>query len=183
MEIPLDDGRALRFRGRADRLDITGDGTLHVVDYKTGKLSDSYRAITDDDPVAGGTKLQLPVYGLAARAYHGHAGTPVRAEYWFATSRGEFKRKGYEITEDVLARASVTVGAIVEGIEAGRFPAHPEDRKSTNVYVSCHSCDPDALGVVELRRQWERKRHDPAMAPYAQLAEPVGEPDDAQGAT
>jgi hypothetical protein len=31
------------------------------------------------------------------------------------------------------------------------------------------------LGTVELRAAWERKRHDPALAPYAQLAEPLDE--------
>ena len=34
-------------------------------------------------------------------------------------------------------------------------------------------CDPDGLGTVELRQHWERKRHDPAMARYADLAEPA----------
>jgi hypothetical protein len=29
------------------------------------------------------------------------------------------------------------------------------------------------MGVAELRRQWERKRHDPAVAPYAELVEPT----------
>ena len=36
VEVTLPDGRALRVRGRIDRIDITADGTVHVVDYKTG---------------------------------------------------------------------------------------------------------------------------------------------------
>jgi hypothetical protein len=173
--IALPDGRVLRFRGRADRLDLGADGTLHVVDYKTGKLTDSYRAVEGDDPVAAGTKLQLPVYGLAARAHHGEPGAPVRAEYWFVTRRGEFKRTGYTVTDDVLAHTRATLGSIVTGIERGLFPPHPDTGKSTSLWVSCHVCDPDGLGTLELRQQWERKRHDPAMAPYAQLAEPLAE--------
>lgn len=173
VELPLPDGRQVRFRGRADRLDVATDGTLHVVDYKTGKLGDSYRAITDDDPTAAGTRLQLPVYGLAARAQHGHAGTPVHAAYWFATRKGEFKRKGYLVTDEVLQRTSATVAAIVAGIEAGRFPPHPSAQASTALWVTCEVCDPDGLGTVELRQQWERKRHDPAMAPYADQVEPL----------
>lgn len=171
--VPLPDQRMLHFRGRADRLDRGADGTLHVVDYKTGKLSESYKAITDDDPVAAGTKLQLPVYGLAARAAHGHAGTPVRAEYWFVTRRGEFKRTGYAITPEVLAHTQATLGVIVSGIERGMFPPHPDTMRSTALWVTCAVCDPDGLGTVELRQQWEHKRHDPAMAPYADLAEPL----------
>jgi ATP-dependent helicase/nuclease subunit B len=177
VEVELPDGQAVRFRGRADRLDLGADGTLHVVDYKTGKLSDSYKAITAEDPVGAGTKLQLPIYGLAARAHQRAPAAPVRAEYWFVTRRGEFKRKGYDVTDDVLVRTRATLGVIVSGIEAGRFPPHPEAMKSTALWVSCPVCDPDGLGTVELRQQWERKRHDPAMAPYAELAEPVARQD------
>lgn len=171
VEVALPDGRVLRFRGRADRLDRAEDGTLHVIDYKTGS-SRGYDGLGPEDPVVAGTKLQLPIYGLAARAHRGEPAAPVHAEYWFATSRGEFRRIGYDVTDDVLAHTREVLGAIVEGIEAGRFPAHPE-RSSTNRYTSCYSCDPDELGTVDLRRQWERKRHDPAMAPYADLVEPL----------
>jgi len=38
--------------------------------------------------------------------------------------------------------------------------------------VECHACDPDGLGTAELRHQWEHKRADPLLAPYAALAEP-----------
>jgi hypothetical protein len=61
----------------------------------------------------------------------------------------------------------------VDGIEAGVFPPHPEALKSTSIFIDCHVCDPDGLGTVELRQQWERKRHDPALAAYADLAEPL----------
>lgn len=177
--VPLPDGRVLHFRGRADRLDLGTDGTLHVVDYKTGKLSESYKALSDDDPVAAGTKLQLPIYGLAGRAHDGRPAAPVRAEYWFVTSRGEFKRKGYDVTDAVLARTQATLGEIVAGIEGGVFPPHPEAMKSTAIFINCHVCDPDGLGTVELRQHWERKRHDPAMSRYAELAEPLEpEPDE-----
>lgn len=170
---PLADGRTLLFRGRADRLDLAEDGTLYVVDYKTGKMGSGYTSITDDDPVVRGTKLQLPVYGLAARAHHGNPHAPVHAEYWFVTRTGGFKDKGYDVTTDVVARTSATLSTIVTGIEDGIFPAHPEPGGSTAIRVRCHSCDPDGLGTVELRQHWERKRHDPAMARYAEMAEPL----------
>jgi len=176
VEVSLPDGRVLRFRGRADRLDRADDGTLHVIDYKTGSHI-GYRGLGPHDPVLAGTKLQLPIYGLAARAHRGEPYAPVHAEYWFATSKGGFHRIGYDVTDEVLARTREVLGAIVEGIEAGRFPAHP-DGSSTSWRVSCHSCDPDGLGTVDLRRQWERKRHHPAMAPYADLAEPLDDEDE-----
>jgi len=171
VEVPLFDGRVLRLRGRADRLDVATDGTLHVIDYKTGGAR-GYTGLSEDDPVLGGTKLQLPVYGLAARAHHGNAYTPVHAEYWFVTTKGEFRHVGYPVTDEVLEHTRRVLAAIVEGIEAGRFPAHP-DGSSTNVFVPCDTCDPDGLGTLDLRRQWERKRSDPALAPYAQQVEPL----------
>ena len=54
-------------RGSADQVDRRLDGTLIVTDIKTGSRS-AFDKITDDDPFVEGTKLQLPVYALAARA-------------------------------------------------------------------------------------------------------------------
>ena len=56
------------------------------------------------------------------------------------------------------------------------FASHPT-AVSSSPWVECAACDPDGLGVTELRRAWERKRADPALAPYAELAEPL---DDAE---
>ncbi|MGQ0432649.1 MAG: PD-(D/E)XK nuclease family protein, partial [Microthrixaceae bacterium] len=177
--VPLPDGRALRVRGRADRLDRAVDGTLHVVDYKTGRVGDAYRGLGEDDPIKAGTKLQLPLYGLAGRQAEGRPDAPVRADYWFATTRGGFKRTGYAVTDDVLAITVATLAMIVDGVEAGVFPPHP-DGAGTFFYVSCEVCDPDGLGTVELRSHWDRKRVDPAVAGYVALVEPAD--DDETGA-
>jgi hypothetical protein len=171
IDVPLPDGRSLRIRGRADRIDLADDGTIHVVDYKTGK-PDNYKGLTEEHPIASGTRLQLPIYGLAARQ---HIGTdaPVRAEYWFATARGKYERVGYAVTDDVLATTRATLGTIVASIEDGVFAARPQKDKSTSIFIDCHVCDPDGLGTVDLRRGWDRKRHDPALRTYAELAEPT----------
>ena len=52
--LDLPDGRHVHFRGLADRVDVADDGTLHVVDYKTGK-ADNYRDLSEDNPDAQGT--------------------------------------------------------------------------------------------------------------------------------
>lgn len=171
VEVPLPDGRSLRVRGRIDRIDIARDGTVHVIDYKTGSHR-SYEGLSGDDPVAGGTRLQLPLYGLAGRLAVKDPSAPVRAEYWFVTARGEFKRVGYDVTDEVLQQAEDVLGEIVAGIEAGVFAPHPAET-STYFFIACHTCNPDGLGTAELRKQWERKRHDPALARYAELAEPL----------
>ncbi len=67
----------VKVHGRADRIDRLPDGTLAVVDYKTGKPPS--RAM-----VAQGNALQLGLIGLIARAggFAGIAGEPTDFEYW-----------------------------------------------------------------------------------------------------
>ncbi len=62
------------------------------------------------------------------------------------------------------------------GVEGGAVPAASLRPLSTFFRIDCHTCDPDGLGTAELRKQWDRKRHDPALRAYAELAEPVEEP-------
>lgn len=167
--IALPDGRAVRFRGRADRVDLGADGTVHVVDYKTGR-ADPYTGLSEDDPDQGGRRFQLVVYGQAARMLHGDQEAPVRAEYWFVSAKGKFKRIGYPVTPAVVARVGETLETIVDGIEHGVFPPHPTS-SSTALWVECPFCDPDGLGVVDLRRAWDRKREDPGLAGFVSLVE------------
>jgi ATP-dependent helicase/nuclease subunit B len=167
--LALADGRDLHFRGSADRVDLGEDGTIHVVDYKTGK-SEDFRRLGPDNPDERGTKLQLPVYGMAARQFVGRGDAPVRAHYWFISEREGFRRIGYAVDDQVLARVGATLATVVEGIERGVFPARPD--ASGTPWVTCPYCDPDGLGVADLRRDWERKRNHPAVAAYAGMAEP-----------
>jgi len=169
VEVPIAGGRTLTFRGSADRVDVTDDGTLRIIDYKTGR-PDDYRFLSEDDPDDHGTHLQLVVYGVAARALQGTPTTPVVAEYWFVNDRPPLLPRGYAVTDAVLAHVGTTLATIVDGIEHGVFPARPT-ASSSDPYVRCRYCDPDGLGVTDRRREWERKRDDPALAAYAQLAE------------
>jgi ATP-dependent helicase/nuclease subunit B len=169
VEMTLDDGRVLRFRGSADRIDATDDGGLVVLDYKTGR-ADDYRRLSVENPDDGGTRLQLVVYAQAARAYAGRPDAPVTSEYWFVSDRGGFARLGYAVDDGVLAQVTTTLGTIVAGIERGAFPAHPIE--SFPPYVPCSYCDPDGMGVAELRRAWQAMRDDPEITRYADLVEP-----------
>ncbi|QYG91430.1 PD-(D/E)XK nuclease family protein [Iamia sp. SCSIO 61187] len=168
--LPLPDGRAVRFRGQIDRIDRTEAGGLVVADYKTGGTS-AYQGLSERNPDQGGTHLQLAVYGAAARAAVGDPEAEVRSEYWFVSSKGRFSTKGYVLTPEISERISETLGLIVEGIEAGLFPAHPTDHQG-QPWNPCWSCDPDFLGVADLRRAWEAKGADPAMAGYLALIDP-----------
>jgi ATP-dependent helicase/nuclease subunit B len=166
VEVGWPDGRSLRVRGKADRVDRTSDGGLVVIDYKTGK-PDNYNALTAENPVAGGRSLQLPVYARAARAAFG--GEPVEAYYWFV-GRGNNRRIGYEVDDDVDEIFLATVRIIVDGIEAGLFVARPP-APGPSPWVECPYCDPDGLGTAGVWREWERKYAAPELAGYRVLLE------------
>lgn len=175
--IDLPDGRQVAFRGRADRVDRGEDGTLHVVDYKTGK-ADDYVSLSEENPDQGGRRFQLVVYGQAARTMQEDASAPVRAEYWFVSSKGKFKQIGYQITPAVLERAGHNLQTVVRGVEEGVFPPYPTTTSTTprGRRLDCPFCDPDGLGVVDLRRAWDRKREDPALGGFAALVAPEADP-------
>lgn len=165
---PLTDGRTVPLRGKADRVDRSDDGRLHVLDYKTGSTR-AYAGLSAEDPHQGGRRLQLAVYGLAARQSTGLADAPVRADYWFTSTKGRWEKLGYEITDEVLGQVSEAVTTIVHGIEGGVFAPHPIPH-STSPFPDCPACDPDNLGTTEVRRHFERKIADPVLADYVALA-------------
>jgi RecB family exonuclease len=170
VDVAIGGGRTLRFRGSADRVDVADDGTLRVIDYKTGRPYE-YRGLSPESPDDHGTHLQLAVYGVAARARYGPPDGAVAAEYWFVTDRESLTAIGYPVTDDVLGKVGTTLATIVDGIEQGQFLARPT-ASASDPYVRCRYCDPDGLGVAERRREWDRKRDDPLVRPYADLAEP-----------
>jgi ATP-dependent helicase/nuclease subunit B len=67
----------VKIKGRADRIDMRPDGTLTVVDYKTG-------GAPSGTMVQNGFALQLGLIGLMARegAFAGVSGEPTHFEYW-----------------------------------------------------------------------------------------------------
>ncbi len=168
VEYPLRDGRSVRFRGFIDRIDDTGPDSARVIDYKTGS-ADAYKGLSTADPDQRGTHLQLAVYGTAARQ-HLHR-TDVQAWYWFITDRGKFERIGYPLSAEVQADVGGAVKEIVDGIRSGTFPGRPPVDPAYR-WVDCWYCTPDGLSAAEARRDWERKRFDPQLSGYLQLAEP-----------
>ncbi len=149
--IDLGDGRVLRLRGLVDRIDRRRNGGLVVTDYKTGK-SDRYK-LSDSDPTQRGQRLQLPLYALAARDAFGEPATPVRAEYWFTSLKGNFVRRGYDVTDEVLERTRESLRVIVDGIREGTFPARPTKDPGSVAY-DCAWCN---AGADDVSSSWQRK--------------------------
>jgi hypothetical protein len=173
VDLPLSDGRSLRFRGAADRVDTTDGGSLWIIDYKTGRPL----AVPDDDPTAGGRMLQLPVYAHAARASFGTPSTPVGAAYWYVSTRGAFRWAELVLTPDVDERVDEVLRAIADGIDGGVFPCRVDPPTTWTRRFRSYT-DPDARGTRDRYREWLRKRDAPELRGYVALAEPDEVADD-----
>ncbi|HTK67708.1 MAG TPA: PD-(D/E)XK nuclease family protein [Pseudonocardia sp.] len=164
VEIP---GGRVSFRGSADLVGRASDGTLMVIDIKTG--SDRTFKPIKDDPVCAGTKLQLPVYAHAARQQFGDPSTPVEASYWFV--RRDLGRVPLDLTPELERTYAHTISTLVRSVAAGLFPLKAPEEPDF-LWVQCDYCNPDGIGHAENRTRWERKRRDPVLKDLVALVDP-----------
>ncbi len=118
IELAAPDGPFV-LRGTADRIDCTGDGSLAIVDYKTGTLPSG-------KDVETGVASQLPLEALlvARGGFPGVSGPVAALEYWRLTGRGN----GGEIKSlklDVAAATQSARGLLEELIAAFCDPGRP----------------------------------------------------------
>jgi ATP-dependent helicase/nuclease subunit B len=111
--------RGVRVHGRADRIDQFADGTLAVVDYKTGQPP-SWQQVDQ------GYALQLGLVAMIAEAggFAGVEGQAARFEYW-SLGRDD-KRKG-ETAGFGYVRTPILEGAKKKGIAAEDFLPQTQD--------------------------------------------------------
>ncbi|MEO9224535.1 MAG: PD-(D/E)XK nuclease family protein [Acidimicrobiales bacterium] len=177
--VTLPTGGAVSFKGTIDRVDRMADGSLSVVDYKTG--SNYGYTTVEATTVDRGEKLQLPLYAMGARQRFGSRDLPVRAFYWFISRAGGFKRYGYEVTKERVGVLADTLDVLVDGIRSGRFPANPgeiETRYNTN--ANCTYCDFDSVCPTDRGPQWERTRSASELTTYVTLREGPAESGEAR---
>ena len=130
----------IRLRGTADRIDLLGDGTLRLIDYKTGKASNAREL------------LQVKVYGTCAetrlRGRLGRTWTVGDAGY-LAFGRGDDLFAAV-VTPDtraqVLAEAGAEARAVADAVEAGTFPVAPDDLFTCNLCGFAAVCRKDYVG-------------------------------------
>ena len=182
--VDLGDGRTLQLAGQADRVDAgpAPDGGTRVVvwDYKYSR-SDAFDDLAappekGGDPLAGGTKIQLVAYAMAAEAAPhlglGDGELEVHASYWFLRPPHTNRWRGYPVGDDLRERFSKVLGVLADGIGDGRFPARP----GANVYhwgnfEHCAWCDFDSICPRDRDEEWERVRNDPSLVRIRGLAE------------
>ena len=171
-------GRDVAFRGQMDRVDLEPDGSVVVIDYKSGS-SEAYRDI-ERDALGRGRHLQLPIYAKAARERFaarpcdpGPAKARLRAEYRFVSSEASFGVVQVELTRTLDAALSEVLGILVSTIDAGCFPPNPGPLERFG-HANCAWCDFDDLCPNDRGDLWREARQDPALDAYVHLVEPDG---------
>ena len=111
----------VRLHGYIDRLDAARDGSLRVIDYKSGSTPISAKQLQE------GRRLQLPIYALAAQRALG-LGQVSSGFYWHiqTAEASSLKLEKYEGgVEAAYAAAIAHIGSHVKGIRAGHFKPKP----------------------------------------------------------
>jgi RecB family exonuclease len=157
VEVALGSGEAVSFRGKIDRLDVAaGARRVRVIDYKTGghywKREEEWK---------GGRELQLALYNRAARRlFPDHA--VAEAVYYYATAKGEYKRKGRQATTEVDETLTHVLKTLDDLAAAGVFPP---------VADTCMFCDFQAVCGPFREARAARKSGDPRLAAFKRLRE------------
>jgi ATP-dependent helicase/nuclease subunit B len=134
--------RGVTIFGKADRIDVLADGSLAVVDYKTGQPPSRRQ-------VAEGYALQLGTLGLMARAgaFAKAAGEPVRFEYWSLGS-SKTSETGFGYVQSAVKETERQKGLTLEQFlpEAKRFLDDALDRWILGDEPFTARLNPDAPG-------------------------------------
>lgn len=121
LEISLEDGRVVCLHGVIDRVDRDSQGNIRVIDYKTGVSH------LDKKDLLQGTRLQLPLYALAATQAL-KMGEVTEGFYWSlnAKKEGSLKLSAFQ-TEDfagpngAIQIAKQHIEMIMDGLSVADF--------------------------------------------------------------
>ena len=153
----LPDGSQLSVWGRIDRVDRRDDGTLIVIDFKTG----STRAFAVDGrggPFRGGRQLQSGLYALAAEQLLG--ATVAGFEFRFPTPKGENHVARHD--RALLDAAPALILDLLRQVERGEFLPTMDSQ-------DCSFCD-----FRDICRVRDGEWHT-VHSPRAEWAERIGE--------
>jgi hypothetical protein len=160
----LPDGRVLLTYGRVDRVDEMPNGSLRVIDYKTGKAT-MYARNPKGGAFNGGRQLQPALYLSAVQSLLGRAVSSV--EYRFPTERGGNEIVAY--TNQELLGVGGIVSGLLGHVHAGLFIP-------TNDAGDCGYCDykeicrasREGFNTQSPRAEWA-KAHADGLAEYASM--------------
>jgi len=142
---------------------------LVVSDYKTGRQAQLLEL--EQDPVAAGTKLQLPLYAMAVRSMR-HETNAIVSRYWLTSSPRVAESLRCQLNEVLEKRTLEVIETITDGIEAGMFPGVPGEadlRDGRQTFPKCRTCDFDQLCPGDRDRRWDLARDAPQLGSVVAL--------------
>lgn len=128
--VELDGGGQILFKGQVDRIDMSSEGQIQVIDYKAGSRI-SLEKLESNPPSLGRTKFQLGVYGLFAQSLDMSQASDktALASYWFTKYSAEVNSEGdpacyvtISLEETILDEFQDDIRAVVSLIQDGLFP-------------------------------------------------------------
>lgn len=128
---PADLGQGFRMRGSIDRIEVSPDGRLRVIDLKTGRAK-----IPRDYRLAHGEALQPVLYALAVQNALQAPVSESRLD--FMTLRGQFSISRLSAIDEAAKLLYQALHRLQEGMRAGHLPAHPKPD-------GCRYCDYTAV--------------------------------------
>jgi hypothetical protein len=158
------DGPEFLVKGRIDRVDSGRDGSLVVVDYKTGKSLNASAPGLD-----AGKRLQPLFYSRAISAIM--QAPAVSFFYWQIAPGGVQKQIPAPVGLDMDEEAERVLGILVDCIECGKFPANPGE--SYFRQQGCAYCAYDRICRSDRVRAWLRARSTPGLEGYLSLSAPA----------
>ena len=156
-----------RFRGAADRIDVSEDGARAlIIDYKTGSTY-GYEEKAND-PFNGGQQLQLGIYSAA---FGTGQGVTVAGRYWFISQRGEFATREYLHTPEHAEHLEKVIRAITGGVAEGSFPAVPGDEDQFGGFENCRYCHFTRICSRRRLANFTAREGHPSLAPWARVGD------------
>ncbi len=134
--------RSVALRGKADRIDLLGDGTFRLIDYKLGWPPDRRKA------------LQLSIYGVCAEqrlaGRHGRQWKLGEAAYlaFKGPRRVVPLFQSAEGRSEALADAQQRLADALDAIGRGEFPPTPDDVHRCETCAFASVCRKDYVGDV-----------------------------------
>ena len=167
-QFQLKDGFLIQFRGKIDLIAIAPERDRALVfDFKTGNRS--YSEIKKENITDSGKRLQLPIYSSVASQLLGNT-VDIQSAFWFVFVSGDTQLRPTNkvFLMDALDQFEPELETLVNGIRSGAFPANPGGRPPRN---NCTYCPYDAICTSDRRVVWDRKKSDPLLEKYVELAE------------
>jgi len=150
LEWTLPSGRTISIRGRIDRVDARPDGTLEVIDYKSGQIRFKWGEIAGLDRERSVVTLQLAIYAEAAKQILGEQVS--RAILRSTGSRGSTRESG--LTQGHLAEHRDAIERFLDRaldlVAQGWFPALPGAKCCSND-LAC-ACGPSPRARFNCKR-------------------------------